>query len=92
MARQGLNDVYVVEPVDCDGETRTVNRSHLRPCVAGNEPAAATAPVVQRRRLPCVPSAVLEADDESDSQSTPLLWAVRPPPVRGEHPVVHRGE
>ena len=92
VARQGLNEVYVVEPVDGDGEPRTVNRSHLRPCVAGNEPAAAAAPVVRRRRLPCVPSAVSEADDESDSQSAPLLWAVRPPPVRGELPVVHRGE
>ena len=71
VARQGLNDVYVVESVNGDGESRTVNR--LRPCVAGIEPAAAAAPVVRRRRLPCVPSAVSEAGDESDSQSAPLL-------------------
>ena len=54
VARQGVNDVYLVEPFDGDCAQRTVNRSHLRPCFAGNNYAVAL--VVRRQRLPCVPS------------------------------------
>ena len=74
--RQGMNDVYVVEPADGFGEQRTVNRAALRLCVPGNTPTAAQP--ARRRRLPCPPSVTSAgSDDTSDTSSAPLLWTVR---------------
>ena len=47
VARKGKNDVYVIEPADGFGDSRTVNRVDIRLC-----PQPET---ITRRKLPCLP-------------------------------------
>ena len=60
ISRQGTNDVYVITLVDGSDVQHTLHRSSLKPCVPGND-----APVLTKRRLPCVPTARRDVDDDS---------------------------
>ena len=60
ISRQGTNDVYVITPVNGSDVQHTLHRSSLKPCVPGND-----APVLTKRRLPCVPTARRYVDDDS---------------------------
>lgn len=60
ISRQGTNDVYVITPVDGSDVQHTLHRSSLKPYVPGND-----APVLTKRRLPCVPTARRDVDDDS---------------------------
>ena len=77
MCRQSINHVYIVEPEDGLGASKTVNRTDIRPCT---QDAPGILPT-RRRRLPCTPS---PEDEDKGSESTsddtsdrPLLYTVR---------------